>query len=117
MIALCSILLAQAIIPVVKAWLQKRKLRTTYRNYLLGHTSPIWELDGPESTAALQYFLTQQQIETSLEYQYNGWYFDLIKSNEEDRKRWCEGLNNVLFDMAQHYKAARELKRILEILV
>ena len=190
-LALGTILIAQAIIPIGKAWFQKRKLRATYRSYLrahldntlesfqgagsthfahthdltssdsdwfqflhandlgipkvfldtyeviqkalasndyipsvsyfgldgntLDHTSPVWELNGPETATALKYFLTQRQIETSLDYQYEGWYFDLIRSGDpEKRLRWCKGLENVLFDMAQHYKAALELKRALD---
>lgn len=189
-IALGSILIAQAIIPVVKAWLNKRSLRATYRTFLQAHventlesftgagsthfaenhlvsnsdadwfiflkendlgvpqifidvtavidkarsnssyipsvnyfgldgnqldsSSPIWEINGAESQAAVKYFLTQKQIETSIDYQYDGWYFDLIKSTEpESRERWCKGMENVLFDMAQHYKAATDLQKAL----
>ena len=76
----------------------------------LDSSSPIWEINGAESQAAVKYFLTQKQIETSIDYQYDGWYFDLIKSTEpESRERWCKGMENVLFDMAQHYKAATDL--------
>ena len=191
-LALASILIVNAIIPTFKAWIHRRKLHSTYRNYLkahvgntlesfkgagsthfaekhavfrpesdwfiylkthdlgvpeiflslqeviqktlesdtyvpsvsylgldsnsLDHTSPVWELTGPDSIAALQYFLTQKQVETALDYQYSGWYFDLINSensNQSNRERWCQGLENVLFDMAQHYKAARELEKAL----
>lgn len=193
LIALGTIFIAQAIIPLIKSWHQARKLRFTYRNYLLvhvnntlehfqgaglshlcerhsserrdsdwlrflvehnleipeifisvetvitkalsddkyipsvsylglegnllDHTSPIWSLDGPESIAALEYFLTQQQVETALDYQYSGWYFGLIKSDLKDRERCCRGLENVLLDMAQHYRAARNLRDELKKLV
>lgn len=186
LIALVTVFSAQALIPLLKAWMKRRKLRTTYRYYLnahvndalesfggagstnfaqqlvetdvgewlgyleehklgvpkifidiesvkhkalkddkyipsvsyygfaddvLNHTNPIWELGGPESEAAMQYFLTQQQVQNSIEYLYTGWYFDLIKSGaKEERHRWCLGLENVLFDLAQHYKASVDLK-------
>ena len=190
-IALGAILIAQAIIPVGKAYLQKRILRKTYRAYLrahvdnalesfggagsthfaekndlapykesdwftylqkhdlgvpqifsgvvsviekaraepeyipsvsyfgiegkqLGWSSPVWELNGPESGAAVQYFLTYDQIEQSLDYQYSGWYFELMKGDPASRARWCQGLENVLYDMAQHYKAVRDLKQVLD---
>lgn len=185
-IALGSILIVQAIIPVIKAWINKRTLRATYRSYLLAHVentlesfggvgsthfadtdlpshadsdwlafltehnlgvpqifaditsvidkartsadyipsvsyfglggnplasnSPLWTIPGRESQVAVRYFLTQKQVETSLDYQYSGWYFDLIRSTTPTaRERWCLGLENVLFDMAQHYKAAIDL--------
>jgi len=190
LIALVTVLSAQAIIPLVKAWIKRRMLRTTYRYYLnahvndalesfggagsthfaeqlvktdaggwlqylednklgvprifidietvkqkalndekyipsvsyygfaddvLNHTSPIWELAGPESGAAMKYFLTQQQVQNSIEYLYTGWYFDLIKTGtQNERRRWCLGLENVLFDLAQHYKASMDLKYQLE---
>lgn len=190
-IALVTVLTAHAIIPVVKAIIQKRILRKTYRVYLrahvdnalesfggagsthfaeknglapytesdwfaylskhnlgvpevfrsvvsvierargepeyipsvsyfgiegkqLGWNSPVWELNGPESEAAVQYFLTYDQIEQSLDYQYSGWYFELMKGDPASRARWCQGLENVLFDMAQHYKAVRDLKQVLD---
>lgn len=80
----------------------------------LDPASTIWELDDPRSKAALEYFITQQQVEKSLEYQYTGWYFDLIKSdNKKDRERWCKGLEDALYDLAQHYRAARRLDAAL----
>ncbi len=193
LLALATILIVNAIIPIVKAWLNKRALRKTFRSYLnahvantiesfggagsthfaenhleaegesdwfkylkehnlgiprifldfqivlkraldeenyipsisyfgldgnaLDHTNPIWEMNGPESAAALKYFITQNQIESSIDYQYSDWFFELITSSEKtDRERWCRALENVLFDMAQHYHAALNLKKILDTL-
>jgi hypothetical protein len=186
LIAVISVLLAQAVIPVIKAFLKKRSMIRTFRSYLwshtsntlesfggagstefafehllspkrppwleylhehnLGlpsifltaneviekaresttyipsisypgaeedtfdHTSPVWELDGPESAAAMKYFLTQQQVSNALEYLYKDWYFELIKNgNLTDRQRWCLGMENVLYDMAENYHATLQL--------
>lgn len=82
----------------------------------LDHTSPVWELPSKLAAATSKYFITQQQVRSSVQYQYSGWYFELINSKESsriDRERWCQGMHNVLFDMAQHYKAAKELQELL----
>jgi len=81
----------------------------------MDHTNPVWELAAKESKAALAYLVTQQQLESSLDYQYGGWYFDLVKvGDQKDRERWCLGMENTLLDLAQHYKAARELRSVLQ---
>lgn len=190
--ALGGVIFAQAIIPLIRFFHQKRSLRKTYRSYLKTHVdttllhfqgagsthfarrhllcdpgaewlkylqkynlgvpevfigvqtiidealandtyipsvsyfgpdghpldpaSSIWELGGVESRAALDYFITQQQLEMSLNYQYQGWYFDLIKSgNKSDRARWCKGLESTLYDLARHYHASRLLKLTLDV--
>lgn len=190
-IAIGSILIAQAIIPVIKAAYTKHALRKTYQAYLRTHvantlesfqgagstrfakqvltpsetesdwfsylekhnlgiptlflaiiaviekaedsdsyipsvsypgtegsalepSSAIWQLKQHISGPAVTYFLTQRQVETTIDYQYSGWYFDLIKSTDKDtRARWCDGLRNILFDLAQHYHAAIKLQRAL----
>ena len=61
-----------------------------------------------------KYLITQEQILSSLEAQYDETYMKLITSGSLlKRQQWCQAAFSIIEDMAEHYINALELKKML----
>lgn len=81
----------------------------------LEHDSVIWKLKKNETKATANYFISQEQVLSSLKNQYEKPFFELIKcSDHAKREQWCRGIEASLYDLAEHYVNIIELRRILK---
>lgn len=97
-----------------KYWPYITYLGTNNENAPLEHSSIIWKLTQSETKAAANYFITQEQVLTALKTQYEPPYFALIKDGSlAQRQQWCQRLESVLFDLAEHYVNLIALRKVL----
>jgi hypothetical protein len=77
--------------------------------------SIIWKLKKEETRAAANYFISQEQVLSSLRTQYEEPYFELIKNgNLEQRVQWCQRLESSLIDLSEHYVNLVKLRTVIQ---
>lgn len=80
----------------------------------LDHTHPIWNIKGAIAKDVSEYLISQEQIGSSLQAQYDKQYFKLIESDSiEKREQWCSAAFAIIEDMTEHYINALELRERL----
>ena len=98
-----------------KYWPYIAYLGVNSENAPLGPESIIWKLKKPETKAAANYFISQEQVLSSLKTQYESPYFDLIKEGDQAaRIQWCRRLESSIYDLAEHYVNIIKLRKVLK---
>ena len=78
-------------------------------------SSPLWKANDSVSKKASRYLITEEQVVSSLSFQYGDQFIGLVKKgNKEQIERWCNGAQGVIGDMAEHYVASIKLMRELK---
>lgn len=118
--------LCDAHAAIKKASLQREDTPEEYRYipYLLylGTTgtpleasSPLWKAGDSVSKKASTYLITEEQVVSSLSFQYSDQFIGLVKKGKKQQiERWCIGAQGVIGDMADHYIASIKLMRELK---
>ena len=81
----------------------------------LEHDSIVWNLNKNTSRSVMDYIISEKQVKTALEAQYEATFFRLIESDlYSARQQWCKSAEAILCDLSEHYINTRKLAKAFE---